>query len=106
MMRRLKIALNYIISIFKSLRYPNKTTYIDRNTGKIINEKKIVIENTLPITVQVNGKLISKFIVDVNTNDETIRHLALADEYVKKFIEGKTIRKIIVAKRKLVNIIV
>ena len=65
-----------------------------------------VKESTLPITVQVNGKLISKFIVDVNTNDETIRHLALADEYVKKFIEGKTIRKIIVAKRKLVNIIV
>lgn len=67
---------------------------------------KIVIENTLPITVQVNGKLISKLIVDINANDETIRYLALADEYVKKFIEGKPIRKIIVAKRKIVNIIV
>jgi leucyl-tRNA synthetase len=67
---------------------------------------KIVIENTLPITVQVNNKLISKLIIDVNANDEDIRRLALADEYVKKFIEGKTIRKIIVAKRKLVNIVV
>jgi leucyl-tRNA synthetase len=67
---------------------------------------KIVIENTLPITVQVNGKLISKLIIDVDANDEDIRRLALADEYVKKFIEGKTIRKIIVANRKLVNIIV
>jgi leucyl-tRNA synthetase len=67
---------------------------------------KIVIENTLPITVQVNGKLISKLIIDVDANDETIRRLALADEYVKKFIDGKTIRKVIVAKRKLVNIIV
>jgi leucyl-tRNA synthetase len=67
---------------------------------------KIVIENTLPITVQVNSKLISKLIVDVDADDETIRQIALADEYVKKFIEGKTIRKIIVAKRKLVNIVV
>ena len=34
-MKKLRIALNYIISIFKS-RYPNETTYIDMSTGKIL----------------------------------------------------------------------
>ncbi|MBW2408156.1 MAG: leucine--tRNA ligase, partial [Deltaproteobacteria bacterium] len=58
------------------------------------------------IVVQVNGKLRSRFSVDVNASDEIIKEKALNDEKVKKFIDGKDIKKVIVVKKKLVNIVV
>jgi len=58
------------------------------------------------IVVQVNGKLRGRFNVDLHASDDTIKEMALADEKVQKFITGKTIKKIIVVKKKLVNIVV
>jgi len=58
------------------------------------------------IVVQVNGKLRSKFHVDADADDDTLKEMALSDERVLKFIDGKPIKKIIVVKEKLVNIVV
>ena len=57
------------------------------------------------IVVQVNGKLRSRFQVATETDDETIKEMALADERILKFIDGKVIKKVIVVKNKLVNIV-
>ena len=56
--------------------------------------------------VQVNGKLRSRFPVATDTDEETIKALALSDEQVQKFIDGQGIKKVIVVKNKLVNIVV
>jgi leucyl-tRNA synthetase len=60
----------------------------------------------LTIVVQVNGKLRSRFEVAADTHEDLIKQTALADEKVQKFIDGKTIRKVIVVKAKLVNIVI
>jgi leucyl-tRNA synthetase len=65
-----------------------------------------LIKDELVIVVQVNGKLRSRFNADVDTDDNTIRETALADERVQKFIKGKPIKKVIVIAKKLVNIVV
>jgi leucyl-tRNA synthetase len=65
-----------------------------------------LLRDELLIVIQVNGKLRSRFHVDVDANENTIKELALSDERVQKFISNKTIRKIIVVKNKLVNIVV
>jgi len=62
-------------------------------------------EDELLIVVQVNGKLRSRFQVATDTDEETIKERALTDERVLKFIDGKVIRKVIVVKNKLVNIV-
>jgi leucyl-tRNA synthetase len=62
-------------------------------------------KDELLIVVQVNGKLRSRLQVATDTDAETIQTLALRDDRVQKFIEGKTIKKIIVVKNKLVNIV-
>jgi leucyl-tRNA synthetase len=63
-------------------------------------------EDELLIVVQVNGKLRSRFQVAMDTDEKTIKERALTDERVQKFIGGKVIRKVIVVKNKLVNIVV
>ena len=65
-----------------------------------------LLEDDLLIVVQVNGKLRSRFTVSADADDDTLRELAISDERVKKFIEGKMVKKVIVVKKKLVNIVV
>jgi leucyl-tRNA synthetase len=63
-------------------------------------------KDELLIVIQVNGKLRSKFSVATDTDEGTIKQIALADERLKKFIDGRTIKKVIYVKGKLVNIVV
>ena len=63
-------------------------------------------EDELTIVVQVNGKVRGRLTVAPGTDDEELKRLAQDDEKVVKFIDGKPIRKIIVVKNKLVNIVI
>jgi len=58
------------------------------------------------LMIQVNGKLRSKLMVDVNAQQADIEPLAIADENVQRYIDGKTIRKVILVPGRLVNIVV
>jgi leucyl-tRNA synthetase len=60
----------------------------------------------IEVPVQINGKLRAKLTVPADIDDETLKATALADERVRAQIQGKSIRKIIVVPRKLVNIVV
>ncbi|HVU99817.1 MAG TPA: leucine--tRNA ligase, partial [Verrucomicrobiae bacterium] len=64
-----------------------------------------LIETTLDIPVQVNGKLRDVLKVDAQIAQQDLEKTALASEKIKPFVEGKTIRKVIVVPRKLVNIV-
>jgi leucyl-tRNA synthetase len=63
-------------------------------------------QDTLELVLQVNGKLRSKILVSVTASKEEIEAMALNDEHVIRFIEGKPVRKIIVVPKKLVNVVV
>lgn len=70
----------------------------------IYDESKLV-SSTFTCVVQVNGKVRGKFDVPTDTDQEELKEKALSLESVKKQIDGKTIRKIIVVKGKIVNIV-
>ncbi len=57
------------------------------------------------MAVQVNSKVRDKTTVAVEADDESVKATALASENVQKFLEGKTPRKVIVIKGRLVNIV-
>ncbi len=63
-------------------------------------------EDEVTIVIQVSGKVRSRLQVAVGTDDATLQTLALADERVSKYIGDKPIRKVIVVKEKLINIVV
>lgn len=62
--------------------------------------------DTLEIVVQVNGKLRGQVSVAVDASRETVERAALGEENVRRFIDGKAVKKVIVVPGKLVNIVV
>ena len=66
---------------------------------------EFLVEDTLEIPVQVNGKLRDVIQVPVDAGQQQIESAALASDKVQQFISGKTVKKIIVVPKKLVNIV-
>jgi len=65
-----------------------------------------IVEEEIVIVVQINGKLRSRIAVAVDASEEEIKDRVLADEKTQKWIEGTSIKKVIVVPHKLVNIVV
>jgi len=63
-------------------------------------------EEEITIVIQINGKLRDRLSVSAETGEEEIRKIALEREKVRKYLEGKSIRKMIYIPRKLLNIVV
>jgi leucyl-tRNA synthetase len=66
----------------------------------------LLVENEIEIPVQVNGKLRDVIKVPVTATNAELEALALKNEKVQSFIQGKTVKKVIVVPKKLVNIVV
>jgi leucyl-tRNA synthetase len=62
--------------------------------------------DAIALVVQVNGKLRGQIQVAVDADRATIEQAALAEENVARWVEGQTVRKVIVVPGKLVNIVV
>jgi leucyl-tRNA synthetase len=60
----------------------------------------------LDIPVQVNGKLRGRVSAAPDIDDQALEALALAEPHVQAHIAGKTIKKIVIAKGRLVSIVV
>jgi leucyl-tRNA synthetase len=58
------------------------------------------------VPVQVNGKLRARLTVPADASEADLRSIALADAAVRHHTDGKTVRNVVVAKGKLVNIVV
>ena len=58
------------------------------------------------VPVQVNGKVRGRLTVPAETSEEELERLALADPAVQAHIAGKTVKKVVVAKGRLVSIVV
>jgi leucyl-tRNA synthetase len=68
--------------------------------------EKALEKDEMDIVLQVNGKVRGHITIQAGTSKDDLEKLALEDEGVLKFTEGKTIRKVIVIPNKLVNIAV
>ena len=68
-------------------------------------EEALLEENTVPMVIQVNGKLRDKLEVPKDISREELEKQALASAKVKTFLDGVTVRKVIVVPGRLVNIV-
>ncbi len=63
-------------------------------------------EDVIELPVQINGKVRDRITVPADADEETIKSAALASETVQKYLEGKEPKKVIVAKGRLVSLVV
>lgn len=64
-----------------------------------------LIEDEIEIVLQVNGKVRDKIMIPNEASKEEVEALAMESEKVQSFIEGQTVRKVIVVPGRLVNIV-
>jgi leucyl-tRNA synthetase len=71
----------------------------------VCNEKALV-KDEIEIAIQINGALRGKLDISSSADDKEVESQVLSDEKIKAFIAGKEIKKVIVIKNRLVNIVV
>ncbi|MCI0654201.1 MAG: leucine--tRNA ligase [Methylococcaceae bacterium] len=69
-------------------------------------DQEALQQNTLHLVVQVNGKLRGTIAVAADACRDLVEETALGDLNVRRFIDGKGVKKVVVVPGKLVNIVV
>ncbi|CAI1214889.1 Leucine--tRNA ligase [Serratia plymuthica] len=64
-----------------------------------------MVPDTVTIAVQVNGKLRAQHLASLNTSESLIKDSVFGLKEVKKYIDGKTVKRTIIIPNKLVNIV-
>ncbi len=65
-----------------------------------------LVQDEIQLIVQVNGKLRAKIMVASEASKDEVEKIAFDDDNVKRFIEDKSVVKVIVVPKRLVNIVV
>lgn len=68
-------------------------------------DHELIVESDVTITIQINGKMRGSFIAKINITDEELEQSAMNVPEIKKWLDGKTIRKVIIVPNKLVSIV-
>lgn len=71
-----------------------------------VPDPQALVQDSIEVVVQVNGKLRGRVSVPATADEAQVREAALADANVQKWIEARPVRKVIVVKGKLVNVVV
>jgi leucyl-tRNA synthetase len=69
-------------------------------------DEQVARPEEIVVPVQVNGKLRGRLTVPADTPEAGLRHLALSDPAIRPHIDGKTIKTVVIAKGKLINVVV
>ena len=68
-------------------------------------DEAAMTRDVITVVVQINGKRRAQMDLSADANEDELEREALANEHVQRHLEGRAIRKVIVVKGKLVNIV-
>lgn len=71
-----------------------------------VADESALTRDTINMAVSINGKPRVQLELPADADKETIEKIALADAKVQKYLDGKTLRKVIVVPGKLINLVV
>lgn len=69
-------------------------------------DEKLLVSDTVKIAVQVNGKVRATITLPADANEDQAKDVALAEEGVKRAMDGKDVRKFIFVPGRIVNVVV
>ena len=85
--------------------YLGKPYSVHQQSWPVVDESATK-EDSIELPVQINGKVRDRVVVPAEATEDEIKSAALASEAVQKFLDGKEPKKVIVANRRLVSIVV
>jgi leucyl-tRNA synthetase len=68
-------------------------------------DQEAVLEEEILIVIQVNGKLRDRMTIPTSYGEEEVKAWALKSERIRRLVEGKKIKRVILVPKKLVNIV-
>jgi leucyl-tRNA synthetase len=68
-------------------------------------DPEAVLEDEILIVIQINGRLRDRMTIPVSYGEEEVKAWALKSERIRKLVEGKEIKRVILVPKKLVNIV-
>lgn len=71
-----------------------------------VYDKAALIKDVVELGIQINGRIKSKIEVPSHMSEDDIKEAALSSDEIKSMIDGKQVKKVIVVKGRLVNIVV
>ncbi|MEL6591986.1 MAG: class I tRNA ligase family protein, partial [Bacteroidota bacterium] len=69
-------------------------------------EEKYLVEDTITMPVQINGKVRAKLAIPADASKESVEEIALANATVQQWLDGKAPRKVIVVPGRIINVVV
>ncbi len=76
------------------------------NSAWPVAEASLIVDDTIVVAVQLNGKLKVAIEMPKNVGKEEMERLALANGKVRLSLEGKQVKKIIVVPGRIVNVVI
>jgi len=68
-------------------------------------DERLLASDTVRLPLQVNGKTRGELVVPAGAPKDEIEALALADETVRRFIDGKDVKRVVVVPGRIVNVV-
>lgn len=69
-------------------------------------DKNLIKDETVTVAVQINGKVREQLLINAEAEEKDVLELAKASAKVRKYVEGKEIKKVIYIKGKLLSLVV
>jgi len=82
------------------------------NEGSVLDaaypavEEKYLVESTKNYPIAINGKTRTELNIALDATQQQVEELVLADDLVKKWLEGKAPKKVIYVRHKMINVVV
>ncbi|MCB0508606.1 MAG: leucine--tRNA ligase [Bacteroidetes bacterium] len=86
------------------LKLGNSTSIVDADFPT--HDEQYLVESSFNYPIQINGKHRNNIELSLEATNEEIQTIVLADEKIKKFTDGKELKKFIVVKGRIINLVV
>jgi leucyl-tRNA synthetase len=70
-----------------------------------VYDDRLLVEDEVEIVLQINGKLRDRMKISISATDEEVKSAALSNPKIRDRIADKTVRKVVVVPKKLVNVV-
>lgn len=89
-------------ALWKAMGNPNSVL----DAAFPIYEEKYTIESSKEYPVSINGKVRTNINIALDATAEQVQEIAMANELVQKWMEGKPLKKFIFVKGKMINVVI